>query len=61
MAVIMVIAPLAIVFLAPGGVGEGLSRLWAIYSPFNILNWLVVMVVLLPGVLVATWAEKEGP
>lgn len=57
---IMIVAPLAIVFLDPKGIGEGLRTLWAIYSPLNLLNWLVVMAVLLPGLLVGMWADKDG-
>lgn len=57
-AIILVVAPVGIVLLDPQGLWHGLGRLWAIYSPFNILNWLVTMAVLLPGLLLAAWAEK---
>lgn len=31
------------------GIFQGLGRLWDVLSPFNLVNWFVVLVALAPG------------
>ncbi len=40
---------------------NGFGALQETLSPFNVWNWIVVMLTLAPGVLLLTWAKKlEG-
>ena len=37
---------------------SGFSGVQAILSPFNIINWLVMVITLAPGIGALMWAEK---
>lgn len=60
--VIFVISPIGFVFFDPAGVGHGLGRLWATYSPFNYVHWLGIGLLVIPGLLVLKLARVgAGP
>lgn len=41
------------------GFWGGLSRLQDTYSPFNIFNWIMEVVLLSPSLLAAWWLERR--
>ena len=38
---------------------QGFWALTEILSPFNIINWIVTVATLLPGILLLVWADKR--
>ncbi len=53
---------LAVVFIVVGIVGVwmkgGFSAVQELLSPFNIVNWVVTVITLAPGIAALMWAEK---
>ena len=37
---------------------DGLGKFWETVSPFNIANWLVVLLALLPGILLSKLGKR---
>lgn len=37
---------------------QGFGKLWDILSPFNMFNWIAVIIILLPGILLKTISNK---
>ena len=37
---------------------EGWGKFQETISPFNIVNWLTAVIVLLPGILLAEWGKR---
>jgi len=50
--IIIVIGYLSILYF------EGWGKFQETISPFNIVNWLTAVIVLLPGVLLAEWGKR---
>jgi hypothetical protein len=49
---LVVIGSLGVLF------SQGIWKFWEVMSPFNIVNWLIVFVVALPGLLLVRFSEK---
>ena len=41
------------------GFSEGIAYIQEIYSPFNVINWIVVVVALSPAIGAYYWREKR--
>lgn len=41
------------------GFWDGLSRVQDIYSPFNIFNWIMEVLLLSPALLAAWWLDRR--
>ncbi len=52
LALIVVVCGLAIIFT------EGIWMFWQIYSPFNILNWVLIFILGLPGFGLVKLADR---
>jgi len=50
--IIIVIGYLSILYF------EGWRKFQETISPFNIVNWLTAVIVLLPGILLAEWGKR---
>jgi len=50
--IIIVIGYLSILYF------EGWGKFQETISPFNIVNWLTAVIVLLPGILLAEWGKR---
>jgi hypothetical protein len=37
---------------------SGFTKLMEIISPFNLINWIAVVVTLAPGIALRAWADK---
>lgn len=58
MVILVNVAAIAGMFLSDGFWG-GLGRVQDTYSPFNIINWIMEVVLLAPALLAAWWLEKR--
>jgi len=46
-------------FIGAGGFWAGLWRVWDIYSPFNVWNWLGEVILISPAIGAAVWLERR--
>lgn len=53
---------LAIAIILVGTIGvwmsEGFSGVQRLLNPFNVINWLLMVIILIPGIGALIWSEK---
>jgi hypothetical protein len=46
-------------FMSEDGDGQALQEVQEIYSPFNVINWLLELVILSPALVAYVWRERR--
>lgn len=50
---------IAAIFIVADSVGAGLSRLWSIFSPYNLTNYFLEVALLSPAIGAALWRDNR--